>query len=93
MESRCAIDDHRAYTYIHIFQGLRPTAGQGPNMRGGGREGKGKVVRVGLVVVGVVVVEATLARLCVIPSWGLCWPILGAMLAHVGLPFGYVRPS
>ena len=43
-------------------------------MRGGGREGKGKVVSKGYV----------------IPSWGLCWPILGAMLAHVGAMLAHV---
>ena len=26
------------YIYIYIFKGLRPTAGQGPKQRGGGRE-------------------------------------------------------
>ena len=45
-----------------LFQGLRPTAGQGPNEKGGGmgRERKGKVEAVvgddGVVVVVVVVV-------------------------------------
>ena len=78
---------------MKIFKGLRPTAGQGPNKEGEGRERKGRVVPVGVVVVVVVVVVLVVV---VVVAWvcecvGAC---LGACVCVYFLPFsGYVVPS